>query len=132
MRAAASDAIIVDEKRSVLLVKRKNEPGKGKWATPGGFIEDGESAEEAAVREAEEETGVAAKVQKLIGVFSSPSRDPRGTISIAYLCTPLEKAKKEKAGSDAQEAKWFPLEKLPELAFDHRLILENAKSILEG
>ena len=122
MRPFACDAVIVKE-RSILLIQRKNEPYGGKWALPGGYVDDGETAEECCAREALEETGLQVKVGKLIGVFSRPDRDPRGTISAAYLCEVV--GGELKGGSDAEEAKWFPLDELPTLAFDHKGIISK-------
>jgi 8-oxo-dGTP diphosphatase len=125
-----TDAVITDGLR-VLLVKRGEEPFKGEWALPGGFIEYGEMAEEAVVREVKEETGLDVKASKLIGAYSDPKRDPRGhTVTIAYICEPKAAGKKPLAGGDAAEAWWWPLDGLPKLAFDHAGIIEDAKKFL--
>jgi len=124
-----TDAILIDNDK-ILLIKRGNEPFKGMWALPGGHVEYGERVEEAAVREAKEETGLDIKVIKLTGVYSDPKRDPRGhTVGVAYLCE--AKGKKPRAGDDASEAWWWPLDDLPELAFDHKLIVADAVEQLE-
>jgi 8-oxo-dGTP diphosphatase len=125
-----TDAVITDGPR-VLLVKRGEEPFKGKWALPGGFVEYGERAEEAIVREVREETGLDVRVSKLIGVYSDPRRDPRGhTVTVAYICEPKAVNKKPRAGDDAAEAKWWRLDRLPKLAFDHAGIVGDAKKAL--
>lgn len=125
MRPATVDALILEDGK-IMLIKRGREPDKGKWALPGGFVDEGETAEEACVREAREETGLEIEVGKIVGVFSEPGRDPRGTISIAYLCR--KKGGKAMGGDDAEEAGWFPLDGLPELAFDHgRIIMQIEK-----
>lgn len=117
------DGVIIKNGK-VLLIKRKNEPFKGRWALPGGFVEYGETVEEAVLREVKEETGMDAKIKKLVGVYSSPDRDPRGhTISIAFL---MEAKGEAIAGDDATEARFFDLKKLPPLAFDHAKIIEDA------
>ncbi|HEC76104.1 MAG TPA: NUDIX hydrolase [Thermoplasmatales archaeon] len=122
------DGVLIKNKK-VLLVKRLNEPFKGKWALPGGFVEYGERVEKAVLREFEEETGIKASIKKLIGVYSDPSRDPRGhTISIAFL---LEGKGEPYAGDDAVEVKFFDLEKLPPLAFDHEKIIRDAMEMME-
>ncbi|HEC82534.1 MAG TPA: NUDIX hydrolase [Thermoplasmatales archaeon] len=122
------DGILIKNKK-ILLIKRLNEPFKGKWALPGGFVEYGERVEEAVLREFEEETGIKASIKKLIGVYSDPSRDPRGhTISIVFL---LEGKGEPYAGDDAVEAKFFDLEKLPPLAFDHEKIIRDAIKMIE-
>ncbi|MCM8758673.1 MAG: NUDIX hydrolase [Candidatus Omnitrophica bacterium] len=117
----AADTII-RFKQGIVLVYRKNPPSG--WAIPGGFINYGESAEEAAIREAKEETGLTIENLKLFGVFSDPKRDPRfHTISIVFTC----KGKGElKAGDDASKVKIFTEQELPkEIAFDHRKILRQ-------
>jgi 8-oxo-dGTP diphosphatase len=106
----------------VVLVRRRNPP-EG-WAIPGGFVEVGESAEAAAVREAHEETGLAVTLTALLGVYSDPSRDPRfHTISTVYVGraegTPV-------GGDDAAEARLFGEDELPSpIAFDHAAILAD-------
>jgi 8-oxo-dGTP diphosphatase len=110
---------------SVVLVKRGREPHKGKWALPGGLVSYGEKVDNAAAREAEEETGLKVKIQKLVGVYSDPKRDPRGhTVSICFVAEVV--GGKLKAGSDAAEARVF--KKIPwgELAFDHASMLRDA------
>jgi len=124
MRPVAADALIVKEGR-IVLVKRGKEPFEGKWVLPGGFVDAGESVEEACVREAKEETGLDVQVKELVGVFSNPERDPRGTVGIAFLCGVI--GGELKGGDDAREAEWFSLERLPELAFDHGEIINMIK-----
>ncbi len=123
--ALTVDAVIV-EGGEVVLIKRRNPPFQGRWAIPGGFVEYGERVEDAVVREAREETGLEIKIDKLIGVYSDPERDPRGhTVSIVFLCKAV--GGQMKAGSDAMDVEKFNLNELPKLAFDHRLILEDVK-----
>ncbi|MEM0078199.1 MAG: NUDIX domain-containing protein, partial [Thermoplasmata archaeon] len=109
---------IIEEYGKVLLIKRRNEPFKGYYALPGGFVEYGERVEEAIKREIFEETGFEVEIKKLLGVYSSPDRDPRGhTVSIVYI---LEKVGGNgRAGDDAEKIEFFDIKKLPELAFDH-------------
>jgi len=117
------DGIIIKD-GEILLVKRKNDPFKGKWALPGGFVEYGEKTEDAVVREVLEETGLKATVYKTIGVYSDPNRDPRGhTITVVYKLD--IKGGKLKSGDDASDAKFFDVNQLPELSFDHNKIIEN-------
>jgi len=113
------------EQKEILLIRRKNPPFEGMYALPGGFVDYGERMEEAVVRELEEETGLRTRVTGLVGVYSDPDRDPRGhTVSPAYL---LETVGGElRAGDDAAEAVFFPADDLPELAFDHSLIVKDA------
>ena len=125
MRPTTVDALIV-EKGKIVLIKRGTEPFKGEWALPGGFVDSQETAEAACVREAKEETGLDVKIEGLTGVFSEPGRDPeRGTIAVAYLCNVA--GGKLLRGDDAMEAKWFSLNGLPELAFDHWEIINTIK-----
>ncbi len=111
----------------VLLIERGNPPYKGKWAFPGGFLDMDEDAETCAKRELFEETGLQNIDIEQLHTFSSVDRDPRGrVISIVYLAiVPLED-NIPIAGDDAQKAKWFPINNLPDLAFDHKEIFEMA------
>ncbi|MEM4335842.1 MAG: NUDIX hydrolase [Candidatus Anstonellales archaeon] len=125
MRPIAADIIIIKD-NSVLLVKRKNEPFKGMWAFPGGRLEENETIEECAKRECMEETGLRVKLQKLVGVYSDPKRDPRKIVGVAFLCRIT--GGKLKASDDAEEVRWFDVEKAKKikLAFDHNKILMDA------
>lgn len=118
------DAIVeVDYK--ILLIKRKNAPYKDKWALPGGFVEYGESVEEAIKREVMEESNLKIEITGLIGVYSDPDRDPRGhVISICFRATGRGE---EKSGSDAMDARLFKLDEAlkEDLAFDHKKILRD-------
>jgi len=119
----AVDVIVVKEGK-VLLVKRKREPFAGFWALPGGFIEENETAEEAAVREVMEETGLMVKIEALVDVFSEVDRDPRGrVISIVYSAVPA--GGNLKKGKEVEDVKWFPLHRVPRLAFDHGEMLKR-------
>jgi len=110
----------------VLLVKRGNQPYKGLYALPGGFAEMDELLVDAAKRELAEETGITEVSLEFLGVFDSPNRDPRDrNIAIAYSALVTENLKPI-AGDDAAAAIWIPLSKLPQLAFDHLEIIENA------
>ncbi len=118
------DAVILSDD-SIVLVKRKNPPFQGGWALPGGFVEYGETVEDAVKREVLEETSLDVRIEKLVGVYSDPGRDPRGhTVSVCFLCRIIGGNMKE--GSDAQEVKLFPLLELPELAFDHKKIVDDS------
>ena len=114
-----------DARPEVLLVQRGAEPCKGQWAFPGGFLNMDESAEQGALRELQEETGVEKAGIRQLHTFSDPGRDPRGrVISIAYYAIILKRA--VKGSDDAADARWFGLQEVPALAFDHRLILQRA------
>ena len=112
---------------SLLLIERANEPFKGRWAFPGGFVDPHESLEKAASRELLEETGLAAGPLILFGAFGDPGRDSRGhTVTIAYYTIVKDQQKAAKAGSDAKRLSWKPLEHAIGLAFDHQKILAKA------
>jgi 8-oxo-dGTP diphosphatase len=118
------DAVLEGEE-GILLVQRKKEPFQGRWAFPGGFVEYGETTEEAVRREVKEETGITFEIQGLLGVYSDPLRDPRGhVISICYYGRGSGKAKGD---GDAAAARFFPLQAALEepLAFDHHRILRD-------
>ncbi|PZR21857.1 MAG: NUDIX hydrolase [Flavobacterium psychrophilum] len=110
----------------LLLIKRKNDPFKGKWALPGGFVDEGEDLAVAAKRELLEETGLVIKTLEQLGAFGKPGRDPRQhTVSVAY--TGFADTNAEViAADDADEAEWFAVLALPELAFDHSDIIKLA------
>ena len=105
----------------VLLINRKHEPYKGKWAVPGGFIEMDEELEDAVARELQEETGLTGVELEQMRAFGTCGRDPRGRlISIAFTGVANEGCDKIQAGDDAAKAQWFDVENLPEdMAFDH-------------
>lgn len=110
---------------NVLLIQRGNEPFKGSWAFPGGFLDIDEDAPDGARRELMEETGLAVTNVEQLGAFATPDRDPRErVISIAYFT--LMRTTDVTGGDDAARAQWFPINKLPELAFDHQQIFEQA------
>ena len=123
------DALIIFEGKLVL-IQRLNPPFENQFALPGGFVEIGETVEAATVREAKEETGLDIELIRLLGVYSDPSRDPRGhTVTVCYLARGFGKIK---AGSDAKEIRLFGINEIPKLAFDHNIIIENAKSDIDG
>lgn len=120
--AVTVDALVVRESK-VLLIKRKNDPFKDMWALPGGFVDYGESTEEAVARELLEETSLNAKGVRLTGVYSNPGRDPRGhIISLVYL---VNAEGVPKAGDDTKEFKYFSIDNLPPMAFDHERIIRE-------
>ena len=118
----AADALILFD-GGIVLIRRENPPYQGYYALPGGFVEVGETVEEAAKREAKEETGLEITLLKLVGVYSKPDRDPRGhVVSICYLAQGRGDLL---AGSDARSAEVFDPEDLPPLAFDHAQIIRD-------
>ena len=118
----------IDSVWSVLLIERGNEPFKGCWALPGGFLEMEEDLDACAARELQEETGLTDIELHQLYAFGAPNRDPRHrTISVAYWG--VDNTERQAIGSDdAVEARWFALDKLPSLAFDHELIIQKALS----
>jgi len=118
------DAVIVDPVRGLVLIRRANPPFAGRWALPGGFVEVGETCEEACRREAREETALEVEITSLAGVYSKPGRDPRGhTVSVVYLCRVT--GGELQGGDDAASAAWFADLSPVKLAFDHAEILAD-------
>jgi len=113
----------------VLLIRRLGEPFRGSWALPGGFVEEGEPLEAAARRELREETGIATDAElPLLGVYDTPGRDPRGwTISVVRVLR-ADRELEARGGDDAGDARWFAVDELPPLAFDHALVIADAIS----
>ena len=126
--AVTTDCVIFGfdgERLQVLLIERGIEPYKGRWAFPGGFLKMDETAEEGALRELKEETGLENAYIQQLHTFSDPNRDPRErVITIAYYA--LVRIQEVKGGDDAAAARWFPLDEIPPLAFDHDYILRMA------
>ena len=119
----------------ILLVRRGGEPFKGAWALPGGFVNEGERSIEAARRELSEETGIVVpdiEALALIGIYDTPGRDPRGwTISAAYAAQ-VSRMPEVHGSDDAADARWFPVSALPELAFDHKQIIDDVLALIES
>ena len=115
---------------TVLLIRRRNDPFKGKWALPGGFVGETEDLRDAVVRELKEETNVENVYLEQLYTFGQPERDPRTrVITVAYfaLLSVDEVAQQHvQSGDDAGEARWWNIYALPELAFDHERILDYA------
>ena len=126
--AVTTDCVIFGfngERLQVLLIERGIEPYKGRWAFPDGFLKMDEAAEEGALRELKEETGLENAYIQQLHTFSDPNRDPRErVITIAYYA--LVRIQEVKGGDDAASARWFPLDEIPPLAFDHDYILRMA------
>lgn len=123
------DAVVFRHQKStreILLIRRRNEPFKGSWALPGGFVDDGEDLEDAAIRELEEETSVRIDHAEQLRAFGKPGRDPRHhTVSVAFMAFVPENTVAI-AADDATEIGWFATPDLPALAFDHAEIIAFA------
>lgn len=118
---------IMGDDLKVLLIRRGRPPFKDRWAIPGGFVEMGESLEQAARRELEEETGVRDVHLEQLSTFGDPKRDPRGrVISVAYFVLVNAEALMIQAADDASAVRWFSMYALPPLAFDHDRVLDDA------
>ena len=126
-----TDVVIYAPERGVVIIKRANPPIG--YALPGGFIEEGELAETAAVREMREETGLTVDLLGLLGVYSEPHRDPRQhTLSVVFVGRARD-VNALCAGDDAAKAAFYPLDRLPEpLVFDHARILADFTHYLSG
>ena len=125
------DIFIYDENKNFILIKRGNEPFKNYWALPGGFVDYGECIEDAAVREALEETSINVELEKLVGVYSDPSRDPRRhTVSITYTAKGnIDDMKADDDACDIGIYSKYDLEKL-NIAFDHEKIINDCLNSL--
>lgn len=121
------DIIAIDYTgEKILLIERKNDPFKGMWALPGGFVDENEDLVDAAHRELKEETSIEVETLIQVGAFGKPGRDPRQhTVSVAFTGKASSNAKVQ-AADDAKEARWFDRNKLPNLAFDHADIIKEA------
>ncbi|NLU04820.1 MAG: NUDIX hydrolase [Methanothermobacter sp.] len=128
-----ADVIIRLSGDRIILIRRGRSPYRGSWAIPGGFVEYGETVEDAARREALEETGLDVEIEDLLGVYSDPRRDPRGhTVSVCFTASAV--SGEPEAGSDAADIGIFHIEDIDdlELAFDHRKILEDFRRQIPG
>lgn len=124
--SVTADGIVL-RGREILLIRRGKEPFKGSYALPGGFLGHGETLEECVVREVLEETGLKTTIVELVGVYSSPDRDPRGHfVTAVYHLQP--RSGTLRAGDDAAAAEWVHLDSLPKFAFDHGRIVQEFMS----
>ena len=133
--AVTADGLVfahTDEGMKLLLIQRKNEPCKGKWAFPGGFMDIDETTIDAARRELKEETGLVVGELHRVSIFDAVDRDPRERIITVAYYTILDKPAEVSGLDDAAQAKWFSLTELPDLAFDHKEILQEAERVMGG
>src|SRR6056297_840407 len=122
---------IVEKNGKIILIKRGRAPYKGFYAIPGGFIDWDETAEEAVIRELKEETNLNIKVKDFLNYYDSIKRDKdRRTISLVFVCELIDE-NKARDGDDASDFKWFTINELPELAFDHEKIINDYKNYRE-
>lgn len=127
--ALTVDCVVLDSHNRILLIRRGNPPFQGQYALPGGFVDVGETVDAACRRELKEETGIEVGALRLIGVYSDPSRDPRGhTCSVAFLA--YAGNAQPVAGDDASAAEWVENWRRVSLAFDHATILRHAQRLL--
>ncbi|PZD79324.1 NUDIX hydrolase [Mesonia sp. K7] len=127
--AITTDAVVFAQENNeifLLVIQRRNPPDQGKWALPGGFLEENELLVEGCLRELKEETGlVLSKIEK-VGIYDAVYRDPRGrTITVAYTSLLQERLPIE-ANDDAAQTEWVSVNNLKSLAFDHSEIIEDA------
>ena len=118
--------IIIEKDDRIVLIRRKNEPFKGKLAIPGGFVNEGELLEDRAIKEAKEETSLDVELKEILGVYSIPDRDPRGHImSTVFIAKPIGGI--VEGGDDAASAAWFKIDDkiLNEVSFDHKKIITD-------
>ena len=122
---------VVADDLKILLIRRGGEPFKGAWALPGGFLQETETLDQCAARELREETGVSGAHLEAFATFSDPKRDPRyRVITAAYFALVAEADHILQSGTDADDAQWHSMAKLPKLAFDHREIITAARQAL--
>jgi len=124
---------IHQQELQVLLIRRDHEPFENCWALPGGFVDENESLEAAALRELEEETHISGIPLRQLGAFGDPGRDPRGhTITIVYGgMLPLKAKVNALPGDDARSLCWFDVHRLPEMAFDHGKIISHCLNLFQ-
>lgn len=129
MPAVTTDIVLFsrfEERDYVLLIRRDRAPFEGCWAFPGGFIEMEETLEESALRELEEETGLSGIALKQFQTYGNPGRDPRyRTITVVFIgvCDGLPEVN---GMDDARDAAWYPIDSIPQLGFDHDVIMADA------
>lgn len=115
-RAVTLDALVIRDNH-ILLIKRAQDPDKGKWALPGGYLDHDETIEQAVIRETKEETSLTVTSLRMLGVYDDPHRHPTQNVAVSYV---VSAEGIPHAGDDAAECEFFDLSSLPELlAFDH-------------
>lgn len=123
------DCVVFDVNDRLLLIRRAKAPFLDRYALPGGFVDIGETVEAAALRELKEETGIDGRVERLIGVYSDPTRDPRAhNVSAAFLVSPINVV--PMAGDDAAAAEFVSGWRDVSFAFDHVTIVADARKLM--
>jgi 8-oxo-dGTP diphosphatase len=128
--AVTVDIVVLTDEAAprVLLIRRKADPFAGRWALPGGYVEENEPLDAAARRELREETGIDAGALEQVMACGDPGRDPRGwTVTVVHQTVVKADAVQPAAADDAAEVGWHPLDAPPEMAFDHGKILEQVR-----
>lgn len=128
VRALATDGIVLLD-GEILLMERDHEPSEGQLVLPGGVVERDETAATACERELEEEVGLAVDAFRFVGLYDDPGRDPRGTVSVAYLCRPSEPDQSPTPREEATRVGTFDPTDLPEMGFDHERIVRDAVTL---
>lgn len=124
-------AVVVNREKKILIAKRNHAPGLNKWALPGGFVEDGESAEAGCLREVREETGISGKITRLLGVYPQHSRIYGSLLVIGYEVAVL--IEKIELNKEIKAARFFKDSDIPPPSFlSHKQILEDYFSVCEG
>ena len=128
-----TDALVFSKgaELQLLLIERKNDPGKGMWAFPGGFVENDEELEDCAIRELHEETGLKLDAMKQLTTVGTVGRDSRfRTVSVVYYAFADAASHQVAGGDDAADARWVNVQDIKEMAFDHKAIMDFALSAL--
>ncbi len=121
------DAVIADREGRVLVMERGTEPFRGTWVLPGGYVDPGETVEQACIREVREELGLEVKLTGLIGIYSEPGRDPRGSVvSIAYRAEVVDGTLTVTA--EARAHRWLEPDEVVPMGFDHARILADLRA----
>lgn len=130
LRVLATDGVVIVDGQ-VLLLQRNHEPYEGHWVLPGGIVERRESARTACEREVAEEVGIEVSAEEFIDLYDNPGRDPRGNVSAAFHCVPIDDTNPQPR-EEAQAVKLFDPDDLPTLGFDHSQIVTDAFDVVKS
>lgn len=123
LRTLATDGVVLVDGQ-VLLIERDHDPYAGEWVLPGGLVERGETARTACEREIAEEVGVDVRAEQFVGLYDEPDRDPRGNVSAAFRCAPVDDADPQPL-EEARTVEFFDPDDLPSMGFDHEQIVAD-------